>query len=195
MIELRSELPDHLDIGGGLELPRGDERLRADPVQRILELRGPIGRIDVDEDQPDARRRELGDQPLRPVRRPDSDPVSLVQTEAQQPGREPVHPPRELLVGPALAGGPEHRDGAPAVTVHRFGEECGDGGLDERPVGGPPDVGEAVDGNDAATSRSRLHHQFSRRSHSCSVNVVPWLRGPAAPWPRGSVAPWLRRSD
>ena len=111
-IELRGKLPDHLDIGGSLELPRGDERLRADAVEGVFKLRGPIGGVDVDEDQPDARGRELGDEPLGPVRRPDADPVSLVQTEAQESRREPVHPPRELLVSPALAGGPEHRRGA-----------------------------------------------------------------------------------
>ena len=167
-IELRSELPDHLDVGGGLELPCGDERLRADPIQGVFELRGPVGGIDVDEDQPDARGGELGDQPLGPVRRPDSDPVSLVQTEAQESGREPVHPPRELLVGPAFAGGAEHRRGAFAVAAHDLGEERGKGRVDERSGGGPLDVGEAVDGGDAAASRSRFHHHIPRQSPACS---------------------------
>ena len=175
-IELRGELPDHLDVGGGLELPCGDERLRADSVEGVFELRGPIRGVDVDEDQPDARGGELGDHPLGPVRRPDSDPVSLVQAETQESGRETVHPPSELLVGPALAGGAEHRGGARTVTLHRFGEERGKGRLDKRPVGGSPDMGQAVDGGDAPPSESRLHHHFSRQLHSCSVNTVSWLR-------------------
>ena len=168
MIELRGELPDHLDIGGSLELPGRDECLRADPVEGVLELRAAIGGIDVDENQPDARGGELGDQPLGTVRCPDADPVSLVQTEVQESGGETIHSPRELLVGPALAARPEHRRAAPAVTAHDLGEERRDGRVDERAGGGALDVGEAVDGGDAPASRSRLRAHLSRQSPACS---------------------------
>ncbi|MCY4469870.1 MAG: hypothetical protein OXC08_14240, partial [Thiotrichales bacterium] len=89
------------------------------------------------------------------------------------PAGDAAPPPRELLVGPAFAGGPEHRRGALAVPAHDLGEERGKGRVDERAVGGSPDVGEAVDGCDSPASHSRLHHQFSRQSHSCSANVAP----------------------
>jgi hypothetical protein len=54
-------------------------------LQRVLELARAVRRVDVDEDEADARRRELRDQPLVPVRRPDADAVAAAKAEREQP--------------------------------------------------------------------------------------------------------------
>lgn len=156
-VELRRDLPQHLEIGRGLELAGGDERLRADLIERVLELGRAVGGVDVDENEPDAGGRKLRNQPLGPVRGPDPDPVPPVEAEAEEPGREPVHPPGELLVGPALARGAEDGRGASAVAAHDLREEGGDGRVDERAGGRPPYVGEAVHRGDAPLPRPGRH--------------------------------------
>ena len=92
-------------MGGTLELPCGDEGLRTDLVQCVFELRHAVGRVDVDQDQPDARGRELNDQPFQAVRRPDPDPIATVEAKAQQARRAAVHAAREL-VNAVLGGKP-----------------------------------------------------------------------------------------
>ena len=168
-VQLRCDLPQHLEIGGGLELAGGDERLRADLVQGVLELRRAIGGIDVDENEPDAGGRELRDQPLGPVRSPDPDPVPLVEAETQEPGRESVYPAGELFIGPALPGGTEDGRRAFPVAAHDLREEGGDGRVDERPVDRPPDVREAVHRDDAPRPRPGRHfNHFPLRTPSPS---------------------------
>ena len=99
--QLRRQFVEHGDVVAALQRRGGDQRLAADLVQRIFQLGQAVGRVDVDEDEPGFRRRELGDHPLRIVRRPDADAVAGLQPERQQPGREGVDPLLQLAIGPA----------------------------------------------------------------------------------------------
>ena len=178
-VELRRDLPQHLEIGRGLELAGGDERLRANLVESVPELRGAVGGVDVDENEADAGGRELRDQPLGPVRGPDPDPVPPIEAKAEETGREPVHPAGELRVGPALPGGPEDGGGAAAMTADDLREEGGDGRVDERPVGRPLDVGEAVHWRDAPLAPRPGRHltrhcpRRAERRPAGTVKVTP----------------------
>ena len=95
-MDLGRDLAEHAEIVAALEAARHDERAAADLGERVLELGRAIRRIDVDQDEADPRRRELGDEPLVPVRRPDADAVAAPQAEREQA--------RGHLVGALLAG-------------------------------------------------------------------------------------------
>ena len=79
--EFRRQVGQHGDIVRRLELAGGDEGLGLHLVEGVFELVAAVGRVDVDQDEADARRGELGDQPRRLVGRPDADAVALVEPQ------------------------------------------------------------------------------------------------------------------
>ncbi len=99
------------------ESRRGDQRADAGVPERVFQLPRLVGGIDVDQDRPDPRRRELRQKPLGPVGRPDADSIAPVDTDRQQSGRKPVHLPREVVIGPPLPRLGEHRGRTVAVPT------------------------------------------------------------------------------
>jgi hypothetical protein len=94
-----------------------------------------IGRVDVDEDRADLRGGELDDGPLCAVRRPDPDPVALLDAGRDEAAGEHVHVPLELAPGPAGALGDVDQRLAVGEAGHRRVEVVPDRLLDERDVG------------------------------------------------------------
>ena len=77
VLELRqvgADLVDHRPVVRGLERRRRDQRLAARLPQRVGQLGGAVGRVDVDEDHPELRGRELGRRPTRRSWAPRSPP-------------------------------------------------------------------------------------------------------------------------
>ena len=99
--ELGGELAQHGKIVAGLEAAGGHQRPAADLVQRVVQLVGAVGRVDVDQDQAGLGGGELGDHPLGIVGRPDADPVAGLEAQRQEPGGEGVDLGVQLGVGPA----------------------------------------------------------------------------------------------
>ncbi len=98
-----AQLAQHGEIVAGLEAGGGDQGPAADLVERVLELVGAVGRVDVDQDQAGLGGGELGDHPLRVVGRPDADPVAGLEAQRQQPARQAIRLALELAVGVARA--------------------------------------------------------------------------------------------
>jgi hypothetical protein len=69
----------------------------------VLQFGGPVGRVDVDEDRTDFRRRVLRDHPLDRIGRPNSDAIAVSHTERQQAAGEDVGCILELGVRHAQA--------------------------------------------------------------------------------------------
>ena len=86
----RSHLGEHRDVVGLPEAARHHQQAHAGLAQRVLELGGLVGRVDRDEDRADSRGRELQDEPLVAVRRPDPDAVAPAHAVGdQRAGRQP----------------------------------------------------------------------------------------------------------
>ena len=95
----RADLGDHRGVVGGLQLLRGDQQLAARLVEHELELAGPVGGVDVDQDRAELGGGVLGEGPLGAVRRPDADAVALVDAGCQQAEGEGVDLGVQLRVG------------------------------------------------------------------------------------------------
>ena len=78
---VRAHLGDHCGVVGGLERPCGDQHADARLVEHVLQLLGAVGRVDADQDRADLGRGVLQLRPLRAVRRPDADPVALLDAQ------------------------------------------------------------------------------------------------------------------
>jgi hypothetical protein len=117
--ERRANLAHHRQILARLVAIEGDERRDTALPQDVLELREPVGGVDVDEDRPDLRRRVLGEHPLQGVGRPDPHPLTVRDAAGDECPREPVGLLGEFTVGQAAA----RLDGDDRVVV---GEACGD---------------------------------------------------------------------
>ena len=123
---------DHGDVVRRLELRRDDHHPDAGLAQHVGQLVRAVRRVDVDQDRADLRRRVLGQHPLRAVRRPDADPVTLGDAGTDQPAREAVDLGTQL--------GVRHPDAARAVDErvalghpgHRRVEVVTDGLLEEQ---------------------------------------------------------------
>ena len=85
----------------GLERPGRDQHAGARLVEHVLQLVGAVGRVDADQDRADLGRGVLQLCPFRAVRRPDADPVALLDTQADQAVGERVDVGTQLRVGPA----------------------------------------------------------------------------------------------
>ena len=79
----RAHRREHLEVVGGLEGRGGDEHPHAGLAERVRELARPVRRVDVDEDRADTRGGELQQRPLDAGRRPDADPVALLDADGQ----------------------------------------------------------------------------------------------------------------
>ena len=123
-----------------LETVRGHEALEADLVEAVLELRGLVGGVNVDQDQPRLGRGKLGEVPLVGVGAPDTDPVSRNQPQLQQSGSEAVNLLLNLGERPPDVLVSDHQ-GLP-VTKHVLGPVHGlaDGQPHERRISWTTDV-------------------------------------------------------
>ena len=129
--QFRRQRVDHADIVAGLERCRGDQRAAADLVQRVFQLRQPVGRVDVHQDQPGLRGGELRDHPFGIVRRPDADALARLQPQRDQSGGERIDLLAELAPAPAdaLLARDQPRPVAPArngpveMTADRFADQ------------------------------------------------------------------------
>jgi hypothetical protein len=82
-------------------------------LQCIRKLTWPVGRVDVDQYGADAGRRQLQQQPLDVVGRPDADAIALAEADTQQPaGKMPDLSGQFRIVQAALLG---QRDDGPVV--------------------------------------------------------------------------------
>ena len=134
---LVAHLLDHRAVVAGLEARRRDQQRQAALVDGVGELVGAVGRVDVDQDRPDLRGGVLDQRPLRAVRRPDPDPVALLDPGRDQAAGQRVDVGVELGPGPPPAAG--HLDQRLAVGVrrHRALEVGADRLLEQRRAGLP----------------------------------------------------------
>jgi hypothetical protein len=124
--QVAADLVDHRPVVGGLERGRRDQRAAAGLAQRVGELARPVRRVDVDEDDPELRGRELGDHPLGAVRRPDAGAVALDQPEAGERAGGAVDDLAELRIGEARVLVADDERVAVGVLAHRAVEALAD---------------------------------------------------------------------
>ena len=120
--KLGRELAQHADIVRGLEALGEDQRLAADLVERVFELGDPIGRIDVDQNEPGLGGGELGEHPLAVVGRPDADAVAGIAARASTARRRAGRrPPATRRSSCARSGGARRARAGPPIwrTRHR----------------------------------------------------------------------------
>ena len=123
---------------------RGDEGGAADLIQHVFDFAHTVCRIDRHQDNADPRGGELREQPFVAVRRPNTDPVALLEAELQKAVCQRVDLPLEL--GP----GPTHvlfrEDGRLAVGEFssRVLEDVGDRAPPEFGAGRAHDMGDAA---------------------------------------------------
>lgn len=98
---LRAGLVEHPDVVGGLEPPLDEERLDLGLLHGVLELVGPVCRVDVHHDGADLCRGELGEHPFRVVQRPYGDPVPALHVERHEGACQNVDALKEFRVSPA----------------------------------------------------------------------------------------------
>ena len=79
-----TDLADHRPVVRALERLRRDQHPASGLPERILELGGPIGGVEVDEDHPELGRRVLNERPLVPVRAPDPHPIGRPHAGAEE---------------------------------------------------------------------------------------------------------------
>src|ERR1700733_14117568 len=129
--QFRRQSVDHPDIIAGLERRRGDQGAAVDLVQGVFQLREPIRRVDVHQDQPGLRGGELRYHPLGIVRRPDADALARLQSQRDQSGGERIDLFAKLAIAPAdaLLAGDQSGPVAPAcnglveMATDRFADE------------------------------------------------------------------------
>ncbi len=100
-VEVVAHVVDHRDVVRGLEGGRGDQHPAAGLAQHELELGRPVGRVDVDEDDPGLGRRVLDERPFGAVRAPDADAVAGLDPGGDEGARRAVDGLAELRVGVA----------------------------------------------------------------------------------------------
>ena len=137
------DLVDHRHVVGRLEVGRRHQAAAPGLLQRVAHLVGAVGRIDVDEDHADARRRVLHEHPLRAVRRPDPDPVAALEAARHERPGELVDAVVELGVGPTHVLVADHQRLAVGVPLGGRVEVVADRALEERYVGRSDCVREA----------------------------------------------------
>ena len=97
-IEVVAHVVDHLHVVGGLERRRRDQHPAAGLAQDVLELGRPVGRVDVDQDDPGLGRRVLDERPLGAVRAPDPDAVAGLDPGGDERARRAIDGLAELRV-------------------------------------------------------------------------------------------------
>ncbi|MDH6591491.1 hypothetical protein M2165_001380 [Variovorax sp. TBS-050B] len=132
---LRAEFLQHAEVVAGLEARHRHQRLAADLVERVLELRGAVGGVDVDQDQARLRGRDLHQHPGDVVVRPDAHAVAGFEAELQQRAREAVRFGLQFAVAEAQALVAAHERLAVRLPLDHVVEEVADGLLDQRDAG------------------------------------------------------------
>ncbi|MNN21257.1 hypothetical protein D3C81_1345710 [compost metagenome] len=97
--QFRHQPLQHGVVVGGLERPGADQPLAAGLLEHVFEFGAAIGRVDVDQDHADFYRSNLGDAPLRAVRRPDTEAIAGLQTQGEQRSGVQVHRIGQLSPG------------------------------------------------------------------------------------------------
>ena len=103
--ERGADLFDHRPVVRGLERRGGHEHAAAGLAQDVLELRGPVGRVDVDQNGAELGGGVLDQRPLHAVGAPDPDPVRLLEPGGDQRARQLVHGRTQLGVAVAATLG------------------------------------------------------------------------------------------
>ena len=123
---------------------RHQEQAHPGLIEGVLELVSPVGRVDVDEDGPDAGGRVLGDDPLVPVGRPHPDPVPLLDAHRHQPAGHLGHLVPELLVGHAYALVAHHEGEVVGPCLDGAAEVLADALSEQRDLAGAVNVGKLL---------------------------------------------------
>ena len=155
--QLGRQLAQHAEIVAGLEPRRGDQRRAAGLVQRVFEFGQPIGRVDVDEDQPGLGGGELGHDPFGVVRRPDADALAAFEAERDQAGGEGVDPLPQLPPAPADFLMTDDQRVALAKALDGLVEIDADRLADQRRLAGAVDI--AQPGHRHSHPNSGLHQR------------------------------------
>ena len=82
--QVRAHVLDHVDVVRRLERRGGEQHPAARLGERVLQLVGAVGRVDVDEDHADLGRGVLQQRPLGVVRAPQPDPVARLEPEREE---------------------------------------------------------------------------------------------------------------
>ena len=96
--QLAAHLFHHRRVIGGLERLGGDQQPAARLAEHVLELAGPVGRVDVDQDDPELGRGVLDQDPLGAVRAPDPEPITPLSPAAIPPASSSTASPSSAYV-------------------------------------------------------------------------------------------------
>src|SRR6516162_2910541 len=88
--QLGNQTLKHGEIVAALERRSENQRTASHESQRIFELVGPVGGVDVDEDETGARRAEQAQQPLDAVGGPDTYPLARYESAGYEPTSYPL---------------------------------------------------------------------------------------------------------
>ena len=161
----RADLGDHRGVVGGLQSLGGDEQPAAGLVEHELELAGPVGGVDVDQDRADLGGGVLGEGPLGAVRRPDPDAVALGDARVEEAEGEGVDFGVQSRVAQPDAGRQVHQGEPVGVAGDRAVQVLADGVAEQRCVADRRRV-------------ALLRHAYSPRSRRSLAAEDAWLRMP-----------------
>ena len=99
-LELGRQLPQHSQVVGRLEAFGQHQRATSGKIERVLEFRQPIARVDGDQHGTGAGSGELRLYPFVPVGGPDPHPVASFQPDGKEPRRKGFGFEPEIAVGP-----------------------------------------------------------------------------------------------
>ena len=138
--QLGRQALQHLQVFGTFELLGGDDGTAARKIERVFQLGHAVGRVDVDQHQPGARRGKLRHQPLGAVGRPDAYAVAHAQAQGNKARRQRIDLGLELLPAPAHALLAKDHGRPISKTLHRRLQKLADGQGRERGVLAPLDL-------------------------------------------------------
>ena len=134
--KLRDQRMQHGHVVAAFEPRREHERATADETQHELEFAGPIGGIDVHQDQAGPRRGEHRQQPFGAVRRPDADALSRLEPTCRHAAREPLDLAIELREGQAHRLLRDRQSQAVRARLYGGLQHFVDGAVKQRQVAG-----------------------------------------------------------
>jgi hypothetical protein len=135
--DLGCDALQNLVVVGGLEDVRQHEVTATGLVQRVLEFRRLIARIDVDQNRTEFAGRELSERPFGAIGRPDADALSFRNAERHQRARQFVYPAAELRVSPPDALMTRHQRLVSTVSGNRRVQHVADCDTEQTGVGRP----------------------------------------------------------
>src|SRR5438552_3544768 len=134
------DLAEHRYVIGLPEASGQDQEADARLVQGVLELRGAVGGIDVDEDRAHRGGRVLDDDPLVSVGRPDANPIALLDAARDEPASDLLALGDQLAVRGAVRLMRDHQSLAITEAGRRAAQVLEDRLAKERPVACPVNV-------------------------------------------------------